>query len=93
MVMIAALTLAIPEGIIDPRFGLVGLHLIQDAMFRFLFLIGQRVGGFDSKIATAPASHEVGPASLLFLFQSDPPLADSPPDHLPPAASGAADSC
>ena len=50
VVMIAALTLPISEGIIDPRFAVVGIQLIQDAMVRHPLLFGLGVGSFDSKI-------------------------------------------
>ena len=50
VVMIAALTLPISEGIIDPRFAVVGIQLIQHAMVRHPLLFGLGGGSFDSKI-------------------------------------------
>ena len=51
VVMIAGQHFQLSEGIIDPRFGLVGLRLIQDAMARHPLLFGLGMGGFDAKIA------------------------------------------
>ena len=51
VVMIAALTLPLSEGIINPRFAAVGVQLIQDAMVRHPLLFGLGMGSFDSKIA------------------------------------------
>jgi len=51
VVMIAALTLPLSEGIIDPRFAMVGIELIQDAMARHPLLFGLGMGSFDAKIA------------------------------------------
>ena len=51
VVMIAAVTLPISEGIIDPRFAVVGIQLIQHAMNRHPLLFGLGMGGFDSKFA------------------------------------------
>jgi hypothetical protein len=49
VVMIAALTQPISEGIIDPHFAMVGIQLIRDAMVRHPLLFGLAGGGFDSK--------------------------------------------
>ena len=51
IVMIAGLTLPLSEGIIDRRFAVVGLQLIQDAMARHPLLFGLGMGHFDAKIA------------------------------------------
>jgi hypothetical protein len=51
VVMIPAMTLPLSEGIIDPRFAVVGLQLIQDAMARHPLLFGLGMGSFDAKIA------------------------------------------
>ena len=40
VVMIPAITLPLSEGIIDPRFAVVGIQLIQDAMARHPLLFG-----------------------------------------------------
>src|SRR5271165_2641271 len=51
VVMISALTLPLSEGIVDPRFAMVGIELIQDAMARHPLLFGLGMGSFDAKIA------------------------------------------
>ena len=51
VVMIAALTLPLSEGIIDPRFPVVGIKLIQDAMVRHPLLFGLGIGSFEAKLA------------------------------------------
>lgn len=51
VVMIAALTLPLSEGIIDRRLAVVGIKLIQDAMARHPLLFGVGLGSFDTQIA------------------------------------------
>ena len=49
VVMIANLGLPLSEGIIDPRFAVVGIALFRDAMARQPLLFGLGIGGLDEK--------------------------------------------
>ena len=50
VVMIAAPTSTLSEGIINPRFAVVGIELIRDATARHSLLFGLGMGSFDARI-------------------------------------------